>query len=54
MQQLTGKISLIQKRYINTLRKLLEERGNYGNIKTLFDDTLNRKVGNENLIIIVE
>ena len=41
VRQITGKITLIQKRYINTFKKLLEYRGYYGGIKQLFGKTLN-------------
>ena len=44
-------IWLIKKRYINTLKKILEGRGYYGGIKKLFDYTTNVPI-KENYLII--
>ena len=54
VQRFTGKIPLIHKRYINTLKELLEERGYYGGIHNFFDDTLNGLIEDEHLILRAE
>ena len=54
LRWLTGKIPLTQKRYINTINKLLEERVYYEGIKTFFYDTLNGHIDDKQLLIRAE